>query len=150
MPDMDTCSGVREILYSRIMGAICALELKNDDWQMKITKLTGEHMDLLQEFGIYTEDLQDECEDDDIDLIFGVKNDMLIGDINEYSENIQFPIDGYAKFTLWLKGKVVRIIVCNYTAIIYRNDEVDKARRMIPSDSVKADVEKLCQYINEV
>ena len=53
------------------------------------------------------------------------ESDIVEGDIDDNSENIQIPIDGYAEFALFLKDKIVRIVVCKYTAVIYRSNDVE-------------------------
>lgn len=144
MADLDTYSGIRELLYSRIFSAICELEVGNTDWHVQYTKLSSEHIGLLEDYDIYIEDYM---EDDEEEF---EESDIVEGDIDDNSENIQVPIDGYAEFALFLKDKVVRIVVCKYTAVIYRSNDVENWRRIIPTDFPKDDVKRICQYIEEV
>lgn len=143
MGNIDTYSGIRELLYSRIFSAICELEIENTDWHVQYTKLSSEHIGLLEDYDICIEDYMEDDEE-------YVVNDIIEEDIDDNSEDIQVPIDGYAEFALFLKDKRVRIVVCKYTAVIYRSNDVDNWRRIIPTDFPKDDVKRICQYIKEV
>ena len=85
MANLDTYSGMRELLYSRIFSAICELEVGNTDWRVQYTKLSSEHIGLLEDYDICIEDyMEDEKEEFE-------ESDIVEGDIDDNSEKYSSP-----------------------------------------------------------